>query len=114
MAKPTCPRGHVIAEVGRHRNGRCKACNRADWKVYRAERGARTSTKDALDYLYLPVAPLRDHLRRVPLSDLERRQVDDILRERTPNITVGRADEIACRILGMNPCLVWGDDWWAA
>lgn len=27
-------------------------------------------------------------------------------------VTVNVADRVACKVLGVHPCEVWGDDWW--
>lgn len=79
---------------------------------------------------HLPVGPLVDYVERVAIERAEsvKGQIsgvsavlrpfgDNVYRaywraKRAGTITVWQADRLACA-LGVHPCELWGEDWWA-
>ena len=108
--KPTCKRGHVIAEVGRYSSGCCKGCAPELSRRSRANAGRRTL--DALDRTMIDTAPLLPFLRRRGWSDGQpgADTAYRIMKGRS-RISLAKADELCIR-MGYHPALVFGDAWW--
>jgi hypothetical protein len=53
-------------------------------------------------------------IRRATLEHRETRRLYALYHrgERSGLLTVGAADELAVRLLGLHPALVWGETWW--
>jgi len=53
-------------------------------------------------------------IRRAAVDHRETRRLYALYHrgERAGILTVGAADELAVRLLGLHPALVWGDSWW--